>query len=61
MRILGWFKMIFRQNKPLRRGCLSLEYFDEQEITKEKFAISRRQDEAIRLRLRKPVNRAFET
>lgn len=61
MRILGWFKMIFRQNKPLRQGSLSLEYFDEQEITKEKFAISRRQDEAIRLRLRKPVNRAFET
>jgi hypothetical protein len=53
--------MIFRQNKPLQRGCLSLEYFDEQEITKEKFAISWRQDEAIRLRLRKPVNRAFET
>jgi hypothetical protein len=32
--------MIFWQNKPLRQGSLSLEYFDEQEITKEKFAIS---------------------
>jgi hypothetical protein len=37
MRILGWFKMIFRQNKPLQQGGLSLEYFDEREITKEKF------------------------